>query len=196
MPTIFSHVAVPVCLALALGSRRVPPPMLLAGMLAAVVPDFDGVAFKLGLAYGGIWGHRGFTHTLGFALFTACLGWALAPRWKVPRWAGFAWVGLCAWSHPLLDMLTNGGVAIPLFWPFSGERFFSPWRPIEVSPVALSRFLTQRGADVLLNELRTVWWPLLTLGLAGFALRHCLPPRRAPLSGPHVPAGHGRRDVQ
>jgi membrane-bound metal-dependent hydrolase YbcI (DUF457 family) len=68
MPTIFSHIAVPIAAAVALGSKRIPPSMLLAGMVAAILPDFDGVAFKLGIHYGGIWGHRGFTHTLGFAL--------------------------------------------------------------------------------------------------------------------------------
>ncbi|MBV6601911.1 metal-dependent hydrolase, partial [Acinetobacter baumannii] len=52
MPTIFTHVAVPVCAAIALGKRRVPVAALLVGMLAAIVPDFDGLAFKLGIAYG------------------------------------------------------------------------------------------------------------------------------------------------
>ena len=67
---------------------------------------------------------------------------------------------------------TNGGVAIPLYWPFSEQRFFSPWRPVEVSPVAFSRFFTQRGADVLLNEVQTIWVPLMAAALSIFALRH------------------------
>ena len=50
MPTVFTHVAVPVCAAIALGTRRVPVPALLAGMLASIAPDFDGLAFKLGIA--------------------------------------------------------------------------------------------------------------------------------------------------
>ncbi|MEO5659565.1 MAG: metal-dependent hydrolase, partial [Polaromonas sp.] len=65
-----------------------------------------------------------------------------------------------------------GGVAIPLYWPFSEQRFFSPWRPVEVSPVSFSRFFTQRGADVLLNEVQTIWLPLMAAALAIFALRH------------------------
>jgi inner membrane protein len=72
----------------------------------------------------------------------------------------------------VLDTLTNGGVAIPLYWPFSEQRFFSPWRPVEVSPVSFSRFFTQRGADVLLNEVKTIWLPLMAAALAIFALRH------------------------
>lgn len=172
MPTIFSHVAVPVAAAVALGSRRIPPSMLLAGMVAAILPDADGLAFKLGIPYGGIWGHRGFTHTLGFALVAGLAGWALARRWSLAPWQGYLWIALCAFSHPLLDTLTNGGIAIPLFWPFLDTRFFSPWRPVRVSPVDLSRFLSPRGAAVLLNELKTIWLPLMSAALLIFALRH------------------------
>jgi hypothetical protein len=100
MPTIFSHIAVPIAAAVALGSKRIPPSMLLAGMVAAILPDFDGVAFKLGLHYGGIWGHRGFTHTLGFALVAGFIGWWLARHWKLPSWQGYAWIALCMFSHP------------------------------------------------------------------------------------------------
>jgi inner membrane protein len=172
MPTIFSHIAVPIAAAVALGSKRIPPSMLLAGMVAAVLPDFDGIAFKLGIHYGGIWGHRGFTHTLGFALVAGLIGMWLARYWKLPAWQGYAWIALCVFSHPLLDTLTNGGVAIPLYWPFSEQRFFSPWRPVEVSPVSFSRFFTHRGADVLLNEVQTIWLPLMAAALPIFALRH------------------------
>jgi inner membrane protein len=95
----------------------------------------------------------------------------LAKHWKIAPWQGYLWLALCLFSHPLLDMLTNGGVGIALLWPFSGERWFSPWRPVEVSPVAFSRFFTQRGADVLLNEVKTIWLPLMTLALTLFAFR-------------------------
>src|SRR3982751_800407 len=138
MPTIFSHIAVPIAAAVALGSKRIPPSMLLAGMVAAILPDFDGIAFKLGIHYGGIWGHRGFTHTLGFALVVGLIGAWLARCWKRAPWQGYAGIALCAFSHPLLDTLTNGGVAIPLYWPFSEQRFFSPWRPVQALPVSFS----------------------------------------------------------
>ncbi|WP_440534654.1 metal-dependent hydrolase [Variovorax sp. YR566] len=180
MPTIFTHVAVPVCATIALGTRRVPPSALLVGMLAAIVPDFDGLAFKLGIAYGGMTGHRGFTHTLMFALVFGLLGCWLAPRWRMRRTLGWAWVALCTLSHPLLDMLTNGGIGIALFWPFDSTRYFSPWRPIEVSPVAIKRFLSPRGAQVLLNEIFIVWAPLLGAAVIAMAIRRTVEPRIAP----------------
>ncbi|WP_239645070.1 metal-dependent hydrolase, partial [Comamonas sp. B-9] len=80
MPTIFTHVAVPVAAALALGSRRVPPSMLLVGALAAIAPDFDGIPYQFGSAGSGIWAHRGITHTALFALLMGLLGLWLG-RW-------------------------------------------------------------------------------------------------------------------
>ena len=171
MPTIFTHVAIPVCAALALGTRRVPVLALLAGMLASIAPDFDGLAFKLGIGYGGMAGHRGFTHTLLFALVLGMAGWWFAPRWGMRRVVGWAWIALCTMSHALLDMFTNGGIGIAFFWPWNDVRYFSPWRPIEVSPIALKRFFSPRGAAVLLDELVTVWAPLLAVSLTALAVR-------------------------
>jgi len=171
MPTIFTHIAVPACAAIALGRQRVGISALLVGMLAAIAPDFDGLSFKLGIAYGGMAGHRGFTHTLVFALLFGLVGWWLAPRWNMRRDVGYLWVALCTLSHPLLDMMTNGGIGIALFWPFDDARLFSPWRPIEVSPIALKRFFSPRGATVLFNELFTVWAPLLVASLLVMGFR-------------------------
>ena len=172
MPTIFTHMAAPVAASLALGSHRVPTSMLLVGMLAAIAPDFDGIPYQFGWHGAGMWGHRGYTHTLAFAVLWGVAGLALAKRWKTPLLAGFGWLLLCTLSHPLLDMMTSGGSGIAILWPFSTERFFSPWRPIAVSPIAADRFFSQRGLQVLVNELYTVWFPLLTVGLSIFALRH------------------------
>ena len=50
MPTIVTHAAVPLCLGLGLGSRIIPPRLLLAGVAIAMLPDADVLAFKLGVA--------------------------------------------------------------------------------------------------------------------------------------------------
>ena len=174
MPTVFTHLAPPIAAALALGSARVPPKMLLVGMLAAVLPDADGLAHLLGAGplYGSWLGHRGFTHTLLFALLMGVAGLWLCRLWKGKPWQGFVWLLACTLSHPLLDMMTSGGAGIALWAPFSTEREFAPWRPVRVSPLAPSQLLSSRGAAVLLSELQYIWMPLLLIGLSGFALRH------------------------
>jgi len=174
MPTILTHVAVPVAATVALGWRRIPRGALLAGMVAAVAPDADGIAFKLGMAYGGLAGHRGFTHTLLFALLLGLAGYALAPRWHMRRWAGYAWIALCTLSHPLLDMMTNAGAGIVLLWPLDSAHHFFAWRPIEASPISPRRFLSWRGVQVLRNEAALVWAPLMATALLVWAARHGL----------------------
>jgi len=174
MPTVLTHLAPPIAAALALGSARVPPKMLLVGMLAAVLPDADGLAHLLGAGplYGSFWGHRGFTHTLLFALLMGVAGLWLCRLWKGKPWQGFVWLFACTLSHPLLDMLTSGGAGIALWAPFSAEREFSPWRPVRVSPISPSQLISSRGAAVLRSEFQYIWMPLLLMGLSGFALRH------------------------
>jgi len=53
-------------------------------------------------------------------------------------------------------------------------RYFSPWRPIEVSPIALKRFFSPRGAQVLLNEMFTVWAPLLVAAVLALMARRTM----------------------
>jgi len=62
-------------------------------------------------------------------------------------------------SHGLLDALTNGGHGIALLSPFTNNRYFFPWTPIEVSPLNIEAFLSQRGLTVLMSELIWIWIP-------------------------------------
>lgn len=76
----------------------------------------------------------------------------------------------CTASHPLLDALTNGGLGVALFWPWSDARLFAPWRPIAVSPIGAG-FFGSRGLAVLGSELRWVWLPTLGAALLIAAIR-------------------------
>lgn len=94
----------------ALGSRVVPARLLLFGVFCAVLPDLDVIGFKLGIRYADLLGHRGFSHSLLFALLMGLFGAALAPWLRCSRPAAFG-VGLAAVaSHILLDAMTNGGL--------------------------------------------------------------------------------------
>jgi inner membrane protein len=167
MPTLFTHALLPLAAGIAVGKARVPPRLVAAGMIAALVPDADVAMFKFGIDYAHAFGHRGASHSLVFALACGILG-AGASRWLHTRArTAFLFIALAAASHPLLDMLTDGGLGVALYWPWSDARHFAPWRVIEVSPFA-HRFFSARGAEVLLSELRWVWLP--TGALAGLAL--------------------------
>lgn len=166
MPTILSHAAVPLALGLGLGARIVPPRLLVAGVLAAMLPDLDVIAFRLHIAYADDFGHRGISHSLLLALLLGLLALTAAPLLGSSRGRAFSFISLAAASHGLLDMFTNGGLGVAFWWPWSAERLFSPWQVIEVSPLTWQRLLSPRGLAVLLSELRWVWLPALGVACA------------------------------
>lgn len=174
MPTVFSHPAPVLALAAALGPRVVPPRLLLFGVFCAVLPDLDVIGFKLGIRYADLLGHRGFSHSLLFALLLGLLGAALAPwlRCSRPAACGVALAG--AASHILLDAMTNGGLGVAALWPFDTDRYFLDWRPIRISPLNLHVFFGRKGLEVLISEWRWVWLPCLAAGATGWLLRRAL----------------------
>jgi inner membrane protein len=123
--------------------------------LMAAAPDFDTFAMRaFDIPYGSFFGHRGFFHSPFFLiLFSAVLAAVVARRRARSAWLPLAllWAG-AAITHPLLDMLTDGGAGVMLLYPFSEARFFFPWRPIHVSPLDISSFFSRAG-DILLSEL-------------------------------------------
>ena len=164
MPTIFTHPAVPLALGLGLGSSIIPRRLLVLGVVASILPDLDVLAFKLGVSYASALGHRGFSHSILFALLIALLGAITARIWRAPPRTTFAFLCVVTLSHTLLDAVTNGGLGVALFWPISAERFFAPWQVIQVSPFGL-RFFSARGVRVILSELLWVWLPAFVLYL-------------------------------
>lgn len=181
MPSIITHAAVPLALWCAADRGRIPAWLLGAGVVAAMLPDADVLAFALHIPYADAFGHRGASHSLLFAgvlamlaaLVALALGLGRGRPWPAvscqPRLASTAqaavFVFVCAASHPLLDAMTSGGLGVALAWPWSEQRFFAPWRPIRVSPFA-PQFFSARGVATLLSELRWVWLPLATAVVA------------------------------
>ncbi len=169
MPTVITHALLPLAAGLIVGPARVPPRVIAAGMMLAMLPDADVIGFRLGVEYGDTWGHRGAGHSFVAA---AVVGPLVALLLRPSR---FAWVAaflVCAMaSHGLLDTATNGGLGAALFWPFADVRIHAPFTPIAVSPIGLSNFLSARGMAVLASEARWVWLPCFLCIGAAFAIR-------------------------
>ena len=155
-----------------------------AGALFAVLPDADVVAFAVGIPYAAMLGHRGLSHSLAFAAVLALLlTYAWKRHWRLPENSTqataeepsaermTAYLFLAIASHGVLDALTNGGLGVAFFAPFSSQRYFFPWRPIVVSPISVHRFFSERGLAVLTSELVIVWIPSITFAIAAFASR-------------------------
>lgn len=161
MPTIISHAAVPLAIGFGLGDRQIPRPLMIAGAAAAMLPDADVILFRFGATYDTPWAHRGFSHSLGFAVALG-LAAALTFRSRVKPAVAFAYIACAAFSHGLLDMLTNGGHGVAILWPATAQRYFFNWRPIQVSPLAMGRFVT-RMASIAATEFVWIWLPALVV---------------------------------
>ncbi len=113
----------------------------------SLLPDADVIAFVLRIPYADPFGHRGATHSIAFALLCGLSAFALRRDSRLAVFTGFVVA-----THPLLDMLTDGGLGCALFFPFSNARLFWPVQPIPVAPIGAG-MLSARGLFVVVTEL-------------------------------------------
>ena len=159
MPSIFGHLMASTLFTQGLAPVQQRPKMLFWAGFCAFFPDLDVLGFHLGISYSSIWGHRGFTHSLVFGLFFGLL-MAVLLAWRSPHFKKVAvLMVLSTVSHPLLDMLTNGGRGCALWWPFSEARIFFPFRPIQVSPLGMADFFGAWGLEALASEVLWIGLP-------------------------------------
>jgi inner membrane protein len=134
-----------------------------------MAPDLDVIGFALGIPYHHPLGHRGLFHSPFFALLSSLLitwiGFREVARFSASWWRIAGLLFIVTASHGLLDALTNGGLGIALLVPFDNGRYFFPWTPVEVSPIGLHAFLSERGLVTLYSEFVWLWLPLASLWL-------------------------------
>lgn len=98
----------------------------LFGAIAGTIPDLDVLArFVVDTVTATEW-HRGFSHSIPFAILCApifgWIVWKLLPK-KEASWRDWSWLffwGL--FTHPILDAFTTWGTQ--LFWPFKTRLAF------------------------------------------------------------------------
>src|SRR5436190_14321262 len=120
MPSVISHPAVVLALGPAFARFGVTPRLWWVGTVCTVIPDVDSIGYFLGVPYGSLFGHRGISHSLLFALVVAAIAAPVCRRLspQVSLFVAGCFCFLCAASHGLLDALTNGGMGVALFAPF------------------------------------------------------------------------------
>ena len=162
--------------------RRVLLPWAIpvAAGLLAVIPDVDVLWFR-DFPYNNALGHRGFSHaSFTLILFASALAAAIArTSRRAAAQLALIWA-VSAVTHPLLDMLTDGGSGVMVLFPFSSERLFFPWRPIHVSPLSVPGFFSRAGY-ILKSEL-PFCFTAVAIGVPLFLLRKptiAQPPREA-----------------
>lgn len=180
MSTVMAHAVTALALGRTATARPMPRRFWLWAVFCACIPDVDVLGFGLGIHYGDLFGHRGFTHSLTFALLLGAVATWLAFRGEplgfVRRLAYAGFFLLVTASHGLLDAMTNGGLGVAFFSPFDTTRYFLPWRPLEVPPIGIAGMFSARGLEVLTNEGLWIELPALTLVAALTLWRRARPP--------------------
>ena len=118
---------------------------------SAILPDIDVLAFKFGIAYSHPLGHRGFTHSILFAVLWSVLLSVVFGKSK--KLIYFIILFLSTLSHGILDAMTTGGKGVGFFIPFENSRHFFSFRKIQVSPLSIQEFFSNWGIQVILSEL-------------------------------------------
>ncbi len=177
MASAFSHAVAALALGACFYQPAIPKRVWLAGAVCATLPDLDVIGFAFDIRYEDFLGHRGFTHSL---LFAALLAAAVTGVWFRNGVSGLSvkqlwlYLFLAIASHGVLDAFTNGGLGVAFFAPFNNTRYFFPWTPIEVSPIGIDSFFSQRGWQVIQNELVWIWLPAALFTIFVLGGRHQL----------------------
>ncbi len=166
MATISPHPLVPITIGLIAGKDRVSPKLMFWSAVAAIIPDGDVIAFNFGISYASEFGHRGFTHSIIFAVLIGVIGVLFHKQLMATKLWAFLMLFLGTVSHPFLDAFTNGGLGVAAFWPFTDVRYFWPATPVEVSPIGAG-FFSSRGMAVLISEIVWIVAPLIVTSIVG-----------------------------
>lgn len=132
MASSWTHAVTAVAIAATIVPTSVPRRVWVVVALCTVLPDVDAIGRPFGrgdVAWLG--GHRALTHSLLFAATLSAL-----VNVTVLRLSSGVQARLLLWlaltlaiaSHGVLDSLTNYGEGIQFLAPFTGARYWSPWR--------------------------------------------------------------------
>lgn len=172
MASVFGHGIAAIGIGKLFPKKVITPKVYVIGVVSSMLPDLDVMAYKFGLYGDSMWNHRGITHSF-FAAFLWAIILLLVYHWSQKRIAKIQlglYYFLATASHGILDAMTTGGDGISFFAPFDVERYFLPWRFIQVSPLGIKNFFSEWGVQVLQSEFFYILLPSLGLGLIGMFL--------------------------
>jgi inner membrane protein len=158
MASAFGHALTSIAIGSSYSKKIKTWKFLFLGIFCCILPDGDVIFFKLGIPYDSFWGHRGFTHSILFAVLLGVIVSFLFYKSIFYSRKGLPYILffiLCTASHGILDAMTNGGLGVAFFSPFDNARYFLPWRPIKVSPIGAAKFFSEWGIKVIKSEL--IW---------------------------------------
>jgi inner membrane protein len=167
MPTVMTHAMLGVAAAAVFPYGKSREKIFAFSILASVLPDADVIGFAFDVPYGHMFGHRGFFHSLFFALLVTiiivCAAFREERVFSRTWWALMGYFFLLAASHGILDAFTSGGLGIALLSPFDNTRYVAWVTPFEAAPLHLGGLFTPWGLRVIVSEVLWLWMPVLAL---------------------------------
>lgn len=129
-----------------------------------MLPDFDVISFYFKIPYSAPFGHRGFSHSILFAiLFSIPIAFLFEKNILSKNYLIYFLIFFSATiSHGILDAMTNGGLGVCFFCPVETKRYFFDLRPIQVSPIG-KNFFSKKGLEVIFSEMIWIWIPSFIL---------------------------------
>ncbi|MEW6418649.1 MAG: metal-dependent hydrolase [Nitrospirota bacterium] len=167
--------AVSVAAGVALAPKNVPTNFWPVAIACSIIPDIDSFGLAFGIPYNHFFGHRGFFHSPFFALLMSIILLFVFFRdieiFSRQWFFYFIFFFLLSASHGILDAFTNGGLGIPLLFPFDNKRYFFPWTPIMVSPIGIKGFFSKWGLTVIKSEILWIWFPSFLIIIVSRVIR-------------------------
>ena len=168
MASIFGHAIVGYTVSKIISNNNSKLLLVLA-IASTILPDIDVLTFNFDIPYEAPFGHRGFTHSIFFAMLWATLVIFVFAKFNRVTW--WLVMFLSTISHGILDAMTSGGRGVGIFIPFHNERYFFPFREIIVSPIGIERFFSERGIRVIFSELKYVFLPCFLILVLFYFIR-------------------------
>ena len=163
MASAFGHALAAFAIGKSIAFKKQSRKFWLLGIVCSILPDADVLSFVFGIPYLDMWGHRGITHSIFFAILLALVFTFLFFKNNSKKTLVFFYLFLATVSHGVLDAMTTGGEGVAFFAPFENSRYFLPWREIKVSPIGISNFFSEWGLKVIKSELIWIGIPSLIL---------------------------------
>ena len=160
MASLFGHSVVGFTISNVIKTKKTKWLVVFA-IISSILPDLDVVSFSFGIPYEHPFGHRGFSHSILFAVLWAIL--ILFTVGKTDKLLWFSVVFMSTLSHGILDAMTSGGRGVGFFIPFNNDRFFFPFRQIKVSPIGIEDFFSNWGVQVIISEIKYIVIPCIIL---------------------------------
>ena len=172
-----THIALGACMGEAFAGKTLGRKAMVWGIIAQSIPDIDFIAATWLDTPSGLLAHRGFTHSILFAVVVAFIMAVLANRWHRPhnisftRWLIFFSAAIL--THIFIDAFNNYGVG--WFEPFFHQRI--SFNAIYVADPFFSAAPGIAFIMLLLlkqsNKKRQFWWKFGLAVSAGY-LVYCI----------------------